>query len=281
MLVAALVVALGTRGGRLVHILCAHRNGTVALAPVARVRKLAGELEGGEGASGVAARKQAHARQGLVVKRVLARKAIRACQGVTADGGDVLVGEAVELDHARARQKRLVHLEERVLRGGTHKHDDAVLHGVEQGVLLAAVEAVDLVDEQDGAPAVDDQAALCRVDLLAQVLHRAGDSRHLHELGARGVGDDAGQGGLACAGRAKEDDRAQRVVLDGAAQPRPGAHGAVLPAILVERLGAHAHRQGRIGVDATLLVCCKQCLHVPGVPWSNHRVVRKRYKSLK
>ena len=86
MLVAALVVALGTRGSRLVHILCAHRDGAVAAALVARVRKLASELEGGEGASGVTARKQAHTRQGLVVKRVLARKAIRACQGVTADG---------------------------------------------------------------------------------------------------------------------------------------------------------------------------------------------------
>ena len=86
MLVAALVVALGARGGRLVHILCTHRDGTVALARAMRVRKLASELEGGEGASGIAARKQAHTRQRLVVKRVPARKTIRACQGVTADG---------------------------------------------------------------------------------------------------------------------------------------------------------------------------------------------------
>ena len=59
--------------------------------------------------------------------------------------------ERPEDQHARARQKRRVQLERRVLGGGADQRDGAVLHDRQEGVLLRAVEAVDLVDEEERA----------------------------------------------------------------------------------------------------------------------------------
>ena len=56
--------------------------------------------------------------------------------------------ERLEHQHARARQQRRVQLERRVFGGGADQHDGAVLHHRQEAVLLRAVEAVDLVDEQ-------------------------------------------------------------------------------------------------------------------------------------
>ncbi len=50
-----------------------------------------------------------------------------------------------------ARQDRGVQLEGRVLGGGPDQDDRAVLHIRKEAILLGAVEAVDLVDEQEGA----------------------------------------------------------------------------------------------------------------------------------
>ena len=53
--------------------------------------------------------------------------------------------------HLGARQQRAVQLEGRVLGGGAHQHDGAVLHHRQKTVLLAAVEAMDFVDEEQRA----------------------------------------------------------------------------------------------------------------------------------
>ena len=53
----------------------------------------------------------------------------------------------------RARQQRRVDLERRVLGGRADQHDVAGLDARQEGVLLRLVEAVDLVDEDDGAAA--------------------------------------------------------------------------------------------------------------------------------
>ena len=159
-----------------------------------------------------------------------------------------LVVQRAQLDHAAPADKRGVDLEIGVLGRGAHEHDGAVLHGVEQRVLLAAVEAVDLVDKEDGATALRQQPALGGLDLAAEVLDGAGNSADLDELGMRRLGDDARERGLAGAGRAVEDHRAQGVVLDGAPQPRSGAHGLLLAEVAFERAGAHAGRERRVVV---------------------------------
>ena len=61
------------------------------------------------------------------------------------------VVEPLEHQHAGARQKRRVELEGRVLGGGADQDDGAVLDVRQEAVLLGAVEAVDLVDEQQRA----------------------------------------------------------------------------------------------------------------------------------
>ncbi len=51
----------------------------------------------------------------------------------------------------RARQQCRVHLERRVLRGGADQYDVAGLHARKKRVLLRLVEAIDFIDENDGA----------------------------------------------------------------------------------------------------------------------------------
>ena len=66
---------------------------------------------------------------------------------------DLRHGERAQRVDLRARQQRRDHFERRILRGGADQDDVAALHVGQKRVLLRFVEAVDLVDEQDGAPA--------------------------------------------------------------------------------------------------------------------------------
>ena len=56
--------------------------------------------------------------------------------------------EAAQHQHLRARQQRAVQLERRVLCRRADENDGAVLHHRQERILLAAVEAMDLVDEE-------------------------------------------------------------------------------------------------------------------------------------
>ncbi len=53
--------------------------------------------------------------------------------------------------HLGAGQQRAVQFKRRILGGGAHQHHGAVFHHRQEAVLLAAVEAVDFVDEQQCA----------------------------------------------------------------------------------------------------------------------------------
>ena len=75
----------------------------------------------------------------------------------------------MKLDQARTGEQRRIHLEERVFRCRTDEHHDAILHRMEQRVLLGAVEAMDLIDEQDGAQIAMDQTLISFRDDLAQI----------------------------------------------------------------------------------------------------------------
>ena len=73
---------------------------------------------------------------------------------------DVVVAERLEPPHAQARQERRVDLEVRVLGRRADQRDGAVLDVRQERVLLALVEAVDLVDEQDRAAALEREPVL-------------------------------------------------------------------------------------------------------------------------
>ena len=225
------------------------------------VHHLAGELERGERRATVAAGEAHDLLLGVRLEREGAREAALGGEGVSEQLADRLVVERDELHDAAPADQGGVDLEVGVLGRRSHEHHRAVLDGVEQGVLLPAVEAVDLVDEQDRAAGGREQAALGGLDLPAQVLDRPRDGGDLDELGVRAVGDDARERGLARARGPVEDDRGERVVLDGAAQPAAGPHRLGLPDEAVERGGPHAGRERGVLVPARVLYVGEERLH--------------------
>ena len=83
-------------------------------------------------------------------------------------------------EHAGARQQSRVELERRILRRRADQRDRAVLHHRQKGILLRAVEAMDLVDEQERALPL--RAARARgVEDLLQFRDAGMDRRELHE----------------------------------------------------------------------------------------------------
>ncbi len=94
-----------------------------------------------------------------------------------------------------------------------------------------------LVHEEDGA-----------LPELPAALLRLRDGVDGDEVAARGVGDDASEGGLARARRAVEDDRAELVGLDGPAQKPPRPDNVLLADEFIERARAHPRGERRLTV---------------------------------
>ena len=82
---------------------------------------------------------------------------------------DLLLGERAQGHHPAAREERGVHLEGGVLGGGADERHRALLHVRQERVLLRLVEAVDLVDEQDGALAVHAAPVLGRAATISRM----------------------------------------------------------------------------------------------------------------
>ena len=160
--------------------------------------------------------------------------------------------EPVQHQHLAARQQRAGEREGRVLGGRADQGDRAVLDLGEQAVLLRAVEAVDLVDEQQrrlaGVPA--------RLGLLVDPA-QVGDPRHHRRERDQRLTEpprqQARERGLAAAGRAPEDDRAELAAGEHAAERRLRAEQMVLADQLVQALGAQPVGErlaGRAGVGS-------------------------------
>ncbi len=100
------------------------------------------------------------------------------------EGDDLLFGERDEGVDAAAGEERGVDLEGGILRGGADQADGAALDVGEEGVLLGLVEAVNLVDEEDGAGA--EVGGLFRLDHdLLDLLDAAEHGGELDEAGLR------------------------------------------------------------------------------------------------
>jgi hypothetical protein len=145
-----------------------------------------------------------------------------------------LLVKALEGEHARPRQKRRVELEGWILGRRADENDGAVLHVGQEGILLRAVEAVDLVDEEQRALA--EFAARARgLEHLAEVLDAGIEGGELLEMMVGDLGEEPRHGGLAGPGRSPEDHRAEPPGLDHAAQHALLAEEVILPHDLVER----------------------------------------------
>ncbi len=155
-------------------------------------------------------------------------------------------GQGLQHVDLRSREQGGVHLERGVLGGGADEDDVAGLDAGKEGVLLGLVESVDLVDEQDRPPAPVRPRRRRPRQHPADLLDAGEDGAERDEPRGRHVGDEPGQGGLAAAGRAPQDDRPQRVALDRLAQRAAPADEIVLADQLVEAPRAHALREGRV-----------------------------------
>ncbi len=174
----------------------------------ARRRHAGGQLKRGERSAPVTPGQSDDGVASSFFERVAARQSPLIGYGAPHETGNLLVGQGMQLHHPRARNEGRVHFEERVLGRGAHEHHEPIFHRMQQCVLLAAIEPVDLVDEQDGPQAARDEAPLGLGDLATQVGHGAPDGRHLHKGGLGGLGDDMGKRGLPRARGPEQDDRA-------------------------------------------------------------------------
>ena len=167
---------------------------------------------------------------------VLAQVDGDAVAGVVANGGGdepahVLLVEFLEDVYLAAAEECGDDLEGGVLGGGADEGDGAAFDGAEERVLLGFVEAVDFVDEEDGALFL-----LRLVDDVAHLLHPTADGAQGVERSLQGVRDDGGEGGLADAGRPPENHGGYVAALDEGAQRRIGPNEVLLPDVLVEVL---------------------------------------------
>ncbi len=114
----------------------------------------------------------------------------------------------------------------------------------QQGVLLGLVEAMDLVDEQDGLTPVEAQTIARFGHDRPHLRDAAHDRRDGHELSADGLGENPGQAGLAASGRSPEQERAEVAAFEGAAQSPSLADQRFVANDLVQGPGAHPGGQG-------------------------------------
>ncbi len=90
---------------------------------------------------------------------------------------------------------------------------------MQQGILLRLREAMNLVDEKNGATVIGIQTRLGLVNHAAQVLYGARHSADLDKLTLSMVGDNVGQRRLARTGRPIQNHTRQHVMLNRGTQP--------------------------------------------------------------
>ena len=206
------------------------------------------DLQGRQCPAGVAVAHFGQELQGVVVQVdfVLPEAALFVGHGAAHERLDVVGRERLELEDAAAAYQRAVDGEEGVFRGGADEDHHALLHVGQQHVLLGLVEAVDFVDEQERPLAGGREAIVGRRENLAQLLDAARDCADLLEMAAGGAGQQPGKRGLARARRTVEDDRAEAVGGQQAAQQLSLAEKVPLADELFERAWPHPRGQ-RLG----------------------------------
>ena len=162
--------------------------------------------------------------------------------GALQQGFQVIIVEAPQYKDLRTRQQCADQFEGRVFRRGADEDHRAVLDDRQEGILLRAVEAMDLVDEKKGALA-HLAAFPRRIEHLAQIRHAGKDRRQRLEYQIGALRQKSGDRRLAAARRAPKDHRRQFAVRDHSADRGIGAEQMVLPDDL--RQAARAQQVGQ------------------------------------
>ena len=151
--------------------------------------------------------------------------------------------QRLEAKQRRPRDQRRVDLEERVLGRGPHQNHHAGLYARQQGVLLRLVEAVDLVEKQDGASLVLLQTVLRLGQHLADVLDAGVDRGQWLERGVGLGGYESGKGRLAGPRRSPQNHRQRAAGADHYTEGGAWSQEMLLPNDLVEFGGSHPGRK--------------------------------------
>ncbi len=147
--------------------------------------------------------------------------------------------ERAKREDATARKQRRHHLEGRILRGGTDQRHGAALDVRQQGVLLGAVEAVDLVEEEHG-PATGSRFACGALDHVAHVAYACRHGGERDERCTRRIArEQARERRLAAARRTPEDQRGQVACLRESTQGSLRADEFALSHDFVENARPH------------------------------------------
>ena len=166
-----------------------------------------------------------------------AQAAFRVFQGAAQQRRDAFFAQRLQHIHAAAREQRGDDFEGRIFGGRADEPDGAAFHVGEKCILLGLVEAVNLVDEQDGAR-VHLGSLRGRSHHLLDFLDAAHHRGELDEVGLGGFGNDFGQCGFAHAGRTPEDHGAGVVSVDLHAQRLAGTEQMFLAAVLLQACAA-------------------------------------------
>jgi hypothetical protein len=111
---------------------------------------------------------------------------------------------------------------------------------MQKSVLLGFVEAMNFIDEQDGAAMVEITLLTGFVDHPPDILDAAQNGRKFDEMGLFGTGHQARQRGFPCPGRPPKDKRKQPVGPHHLADQRAAPHGLGLAYKVFQSLWAHA-----------------------------------------
>ena len=145
-----------------------------------------------------------------------------------------------------AREQGRDHLEGGIFRGGADEDHRAAFHIGQKGVLLRFVEAVDLVDEDDGALVVAFVGVGGILHHGLDVADAGKDGAELDEAVAGTAFDDAGDGGFPGSGRAPEDERVIFPGGDHLAQQGVFGHQLGLAAKVFQAGGTEPLGQGGV-----------------------------------
>ncbi len=137
--------------------------------------------------------------------------------------------------------------EEGIFGGGADEDDEAELDVAEEDVLLGFVEAVDFVEEEDGALAGVAEADFGFGEDFADFFDTHGAGVELDEVAVGVCGDEVGEGGFSGAGGAVEDDGGEAVGFDHSSEEFARAEDMGLAGEFVEGAGAHACGEGHGG----------------------------------
>ena len=147
------------------------------------------------------------------------------------------------MKHFASREERRVHGKTWIFRGGPHEDDGPVFHVRQKGILLSFVEPMNLVDEHDGALALEGQAVARRRDDLTKLCDAREDGAKRDEMGSRRASDDPRERRLSATGRTPENDGADAIARDGLGQQRMRPEKVPLTDEIGQRAGTHAIRE--------------------------------------